>query len=312
MGECLESAGTSQMFVTGPSVIKEVTGEEVTMEHLGGPRVHSETSGVADLVAKNDEECIDRIRGLLVYLPPNNRTAPPATTPTDDPQRRVDEVDDIVPDNVRKPYDIRKVIRKLVDDESFEELKPKWARNIVIGFGRLNGRSVGFVANQPMFLAGSLDVDCSDKASRFIRLCDAYNIPIITLVDVPGYMPRTKQEQRGIIRHGAKMLYAYAESTVPKVTVYLRKGYAVPNRPCAPMRWAPIRSSSGQVSSWQSWAPPEPSESSTNAQSNRRKTPTRLDSRNSKNSTNASSAPSKQWRSGTQTPRSVQAKPVSA
>ncbi len=217
--------GTSQMFITGPSVIKEVTGEEVTMEQLGGPKVHSETSGVADLVAKNDEECIDRIRGLLGYLPPNNRTEPPSTTPTDDPERRVDEVDDIVPDNVRKPYDIRKIIRKLVDDESFEELKPKWARNIVIGFGRLNGRSVGFVANQPMFLAGSLDVDCSDKASRFIRFCDAYNIPIITLVDVPGYMPGTKQEQRGIIRHGAKMLYAYAESTAPKVTVYLRKGY---------------------------------------------------------------------------------------
>ena len=218
-------AGTSQMFITGPSVVKSVTGEEVTMEELGGHKVHSETSGVSDVVASNDEDCIARIRTLLGYLPASNKENPPIRTPTDDPQRQVEGLDEIVPDNVRKPYDIRKVIRALVDDESFDELKSGWARNIVIGFGRLNGRPVGFVANQPMFLAGSLDVDCSDKASRFIRLCDAYNIPIVTLVDVPGYMPGPKQEQKGIIRHGAKMLYAYAESTVPKITIYLRKGY---------------------------------------------------------------------------------------
>jgi acetyl-CoA carboxylase carboxyltransferase component len=217
--------GTSQMFITGPGVVQEVTGEDVTMDQLGGAKVHSETSGVSDLVADTDEDCISRIQVLLGYLPPNNRVDAPVKESGDDPQRRVDDVEQIVPDNVRKPYDIREVIRSLVDDASFEELKVGWARNIVIGFGRLDGRSVGFVANQPMFLAGSLDVDCSDKASRFIRLCDAYNIPIVTLVDVPGYMPGTEQERMGIIRHGAKMLYAYAESTVPKITIYLRKGY---------------------------------------------------------------------------------------
>ncbi len=217
--------GSSQMFITGPSVIKEVTGEEVSMEQLGGSKIHSQVSGVADLVASDDEECIETIKTLLDYFPPNNGQVPVRVESNDDPLRRIADMNSLVPEVARKPYDIRKVIKKLADGSRFTEVKAKWARNIVTGVARLDGRSVGFIANQPMFLAGSLDVDCSDKASRFIRLCDAFNIPIITLVDVPGYLPGTKQEQLGIIRHGAKMLYAYAESTVPKITVYLRKGY---------------------------------------------------------------------------------------
>src|ERR1041385_4636849 len=217
--------GTSQMFITGPSVIKEVTGEEVSLEDLGGAKVHSEMSGVADLVTSNDDECLLQIRKLLSYIPSNTLQNPPRTLSADDPGRMIPEMEDLVPETARHPYDIRQVIRRIVDREDFFELKPKWARNLVIGFGRLDGRSVGFVANQPMFLAGSLDVDCSDKAARFIRFCDAFNIPIITLVDVPGYLPGTKQERSGIIRHGAKMLYAYAEATVPKITIVLRKGY---------------------------------------------------------------------------------------
>lgn len=217
--------GTSQMFITGPSVIKEVTGEEVSMEDLGGAKVHSEISGVADLVAANDEECLEQIRKLLDYIPSNAAQPLPRVRATDDPNRLIEDMDTLVPEDVKKPYDMRLVIRRVVDGGEFLEMKPKWARNVVTGFARLGGRSAGFVANQPMFLAGSLDVDCSDKAARFIRFCDAFNIPVITLVDVPGYLPGTKQERAGIIRHGAKMLYAYSEATVPKITVYLRKGY---------------------------------------------------------------------------------------
>lgn len=217
--------GTSQMFITGPSVIKEVTGEDVSMEDLGGSKVHSEVSGVADLVAANDEECLRQIRTLMDYMPANATQTPPRLPGSDDPNRLIEDMDAVVPEDTKKPYDIRLVIRRIADNGEFLEIKPRWARNVVIGFARLDGRSVGFVANQPMFLAGSLDVDCSDKAARFIRFCDAFNIPIITFVDVPGYLPGTKQERGGIIRHGAKMLYAYSEATVPKITVYLRKGY---------------------------------------------------------------------------------------
>ena len=217
--------GTSQMFITGPSVIKEVTGEEVSMEELGGTKIHAEVSGVADVVGSNDEDCLLQIRKLLSYLPSSGLQTPPRASSVDDPNRIIADMEDLVPEDAKKPYDVRNVIRRLVDSEDFFELKPKWARNLVTGFARLNGRSVGFIANQPMFLAGSLDVDCSDKAARFIRFCDAFNIPIITLVDVPGYLPGTKQERLGIIRHGAKMLYAYAEASVPKITLYLRKGY---------------------------------------------------------------------------------------
>src|SRR6266511_2578061 len=191
--------GTSQMFITGPAVLKEVLGEEVTMEELGGAKVHGEVSGCTDLA--------------------------PRLETGDDPERLLDGVDQLVPADLRKPYNIVKVIERIVDDGEFFELKPRWARNMVVGFARLDGRSVGFVANQPMFLAGSIDVDGADKAARFIRLCDAFNIPLVTLVDVPGFLPGLKQEQAGIIRHGAKMLYAYSEATVPKITLYLRKGY---------------------------------------------------------------------------------------
>jgi acetyl-CoA carboxylase carboxyltransferase component len=216
---------TSQMFITGPAVIKEVLGETVTMEELGGAKIHSEVSGVTDLVAKNDEECLAMIRRLLGFLPSSFESPPPRKPGQDDPNRPVDALEKIVPDDARRAYNILQVIRAIVDDSDFLELKAKFARNLVIGFGRLDGYPVGFVANQPMFLAGSLDVDASDKAARFIRFCDAFNIPIITLMDVPGFFPGKQQEEKGIIRHGAKMLYAYAEATVPKITLVLRKGY---------------------------------------------------------------------------------------
>jgi acetyl-CoA carboxylase carboxyltransferase component len=202
---------SSQMFITGPAVIKEVLGETVTMEELGG--------------AKNDEECLAMIRRLLGFLPSNFELPPPHKPTQDHPHRPVDSLEKIVPDDARRAYNILQVIKAIVDDSDFLELKSKFARNLVIGFGRLDGYPVGLVANQPMFLAGSLDVDASDKAARFIRFCDAFNIPVITLMDVPGFFPGKQQEEKGIIRHGAKMLYAYAEATVPKITIVLRKGY---------------------------------------------------------------------------------------
>ncbi len=218
--------GTSQMVITGPGVIKSVTGEEVTLEDLGGARVHSEITGQAHLVAKNDAECLKTVRKLLSYLPSNNEEAPPtAARMEDDPLRTDDTLEAIVPDNFRKAYDMRQVIRRVVDNNDFFELLPRFARNIIIGFARLNGMAVGIVGNQPNILAGCLDVDSSDKAARFIRFCDAFNIPLINFVDVPGYFPGVKQEHLGIIRHGAKMLYAYSEATVPKITLALRKEY---------------------------------------------------------------------------------------
>ncbi|HXG47294.1 MAG TPA: acyl-CoA carboxylase subunit beta [Methylomirabilota bacterium] len=216
---------TSQMFITGPPVIKAVTGEDVTMEQLGGWKVHSEVSGVADVACENDEDCLNQVRALLSFLPQNCEEAPPRLPANDPPDRMLDDVEALVPEDPRRLYDMKNVIQRIVDDGVFFEIKPRFARNMVTGFGRIGGYSVGFVANQPKFLGGSLDVDCSDKGSRFIRFCDAFNIPIVTLVDMPGYLPGTKQEQLGIIRHGAKMLYAYAESTVPMLTLYLRKGY---------------------------------------------------------------------------------------
>lgn len=217
--------GTSQMFITGPPVIKEVLGEEVTMEELGGVKIHSEVSGVADLAVQNDAACLEQIQALLAYLPSNCTEAAPRKPTADAASRPLDRIDQIVPEDMRKAYNILHVIKEIVDDKEFLELKGRFARNMVIGLGRLDGYPVGFVANQPMFLAGSLDVDASDKASRFIRFCDAFNIPIVTLMDVPGFFPGKQQEEKGIIRHGAKMLYAYAEATVPKITVVLRKGY---------------------------------------------------------------------------------------
>jgi len=221
----LQVENSSQMFITGPAVIKEVLGETVTMEELGGAKIHSEVSGVTDLVAKSDDDCLLAIRKLLGFLPSNFESMPPRKSPDDDPARSVEALEKIVPEDMKRAYNIVQVIKTLVDEAEFFELKAKFARNLVIGFGRLDGYPVGFVANQPMFLAGSLDVDGADKAARFIRFCDAFNIPIITLMDVPGFFPGKQQEEKGIIRHGAKMLYAYAEATVPKITLVLRKGY---------------------------------------------------------------------------------------
>ncbi len=216
---------TSHMFVTGPNVIKMVTNEDVSFEDLGGAMTHNAKSGVAHLLAGNDAECLQMIRRLLSYLPQNNLEDPPRLA-TSDPVDRCDaELDDIVPDDPKKPYDILDVIRRVLDLESFFEIHPHYAKNIVVGFGRLNGRSVGVVANQPKVLAGVLDIRSSVKAARFVRFCDAFNIPIVTFEDVPGFLPGTEQEWGGIIVHGAKLLFAYCEATVPKLTVITRKAY---------------------------------------------------------------------------------------
>jgi acetyl-CoA carboxylase carboxyltransferase component len=214
--------GTSQMAITGPGVIKSVTGEEVTLEELGGAKVHGEITGQAHIVVKTDKDCIQSIRNLLAYLPSNNEESPPVVPSHDDPLRSDASLEEIVPADFRKSYDMRNVVTRVVDHDSFHELLPRYAKNIIIGFARMEGRTVGLVANQPNYLAGCLDVNSSDKAARFIRFCDAFNIPLINFVDVPGYFPGVKQEYAGIIRHGAKMLYAYAEATVPKITLALR------------------------------------------------------------------------------------------
>lgn len=213
----------SKMFITGPEVIKTVLGEEISMEDLGGARVHSEISGNAHFFAMTEKECFNQIKKLLSFLPWNNTEKAVKTTPAQ--PKKSYSIARIVPEDPRLPYDIRDVIRGLVDNSDFFEVQEFWAKNIVIGFGRINGESVGFVCNQPLVLAGVLDVDSSDKAARFIRFCDAFNIPIITLVDLPGYLPGADQEHAGVIRHGAKVLYAYSEATVPKLTVIMRKAY---------------------------------------------------------------------------------------
>ena len=216
---------TSYMFVTGPDVVKTVTHEEVTAEELGGAVTHTTKSGVADLAFENDVDALLMLRRFFNYLPLNNREAAPVR-PSPDPADRLDHsLDTLVPDNPNKPYDIKELIIKTVDDCDFFELQPDHAKNIVIGFARMEGHTVGIVANQPMVLAGCLDIKSSIKAARFVRFCDAFNIPIITFVDVPGFMPGTAQEFGGIIKHGAKLLYAFAECTVPKVTVITRKAY---------------------------------------------------------------------------------------
>ncbi len=216
---------SSYMFVTGPDVVKTVTHEEVTAEDLGGAVTHSTRSGVADLAFENDVEAMLMVRALFSYLPSSNKEKPPIV-PTDDPADRLDmSLDTLVPDSANKPYDIKELIYKVVDEGAFFELAPDFAKNIVIGFGRMDGAPVGIVANQPLVLAGCLDIKSAIKAARFVRFCDAFNIPIVTFVDVPGFMPGTAQEYGGIIKHGAKLLYAYAECTVPKVTVITRKAY---------------------------------------------------------------------------------------
>ncbi len=217
--------GSSYMFITGPDVVKTVTREEVTFEELGGARAHNTISGVAHFAAEDEEDCTRIIRQLLSYMPQNNMEDPPLATPTDDPQRMDEELDTIVPDSSTKPYDMKEIIRHVVDNGEFLEVQQHWAQNIIIGFARLNGRSVGIVAQEPAVLAGVLDINASDKAARFVRFCDCFNIPIITFVDVPGFLPGVSQEHGGIIRHGAKLLYAYCEATVPKITIITRKAY---------------------------------------------------------------------------------------
>ena len=217
--------GTSHLFITGPEVIRTVTGEEVTMDELGGAHTHSSKSGVTHFVVADDREAMEEIRYLLSLLPSNNMEVAPFFTPADAADRTDDDLTTIIPDSANQPYDMIEVIESLVDDGEFYEVHQHWAGNIVVGLARLDGYTVGIVANQPAELAGTLDINASVKAARFVRFCDAFNIPLITLVDVPGFLPGVGQEHEGIIRHGAKLLYAFSEATVPRVTVILRKAY---------------------------------------------------------------------------------------
>ena len=216
---------TSQMFITGPAVIKSVTAEEVTAEALGGAMTHNSVSGVAHFAAENEDDCIQQIRYLLSFLPSNNMDDAPIVETGDDPSRMDESLNSVIPDNPNAPYDMKDVIRSIVDNGEFYEVHQHFATNIITCFARFDGRSVGIIANQPNVMAGCLDVNASDKSARFIRFCDAFNIPLVNLVDVPGFLPGVGQEHTGIIRHGAKMLYAYSEATVPKVTVITRKAY---------------------------------------------------------------------------------------
>jgi acetyl-CoA carboxylase carboxyltransferase component len=216
---------SSYMFVTGPEVVKTVTHEEVGFEELGGAETHASLSGVAHFAADGEEDALFLVQKLLSFMPNNNMEDPPIVSSDDDPLRTDDTLDHIIPLEPNRPYDMREIIGRLVDDGDFLEVMQNWSQNVFIGFARLDGRSIGIVANQPAYLAGVLDIDASAKAARFVRFCDAFNIPILTLVDVPGFLPGTAQEHGGIIRHGAKLIYAYAEATVPKVTVITRKAY---------------------------------------------------------------------------------------
>ncbi|MFC1858473.1 acyl-CoA carboxylase subunit beta [Thermodesulfobacteriota bacterium] len=225
---------TAQMFITGPAVIKEVTGEVISFEELGGSKVHSRQSGVVHLTAKDEIHCLSLIKQLLSYLPQNNTEKAPSVESTDDPFRSNASLIDIVPSDNRKTYDMGRVVREVVDHGDFFEIHPNFAQNIIVGFGRMEGNSVGVVANQPRHLGGTIDINAADKAARFIRFCDCFNIPILIFADVPGYLPGTVQEKSGIIRHGAKMLYAFSEATVPKITCVVRKMYggAIPAMCC--------------------------------------------------------------------------------
>jgi acetyl-CoA carboxylase carboxyltransferase component len=213
------------MFITGPDVVKTVTGEDVTLEELGGAMSHAGKSGVATFVADDEKACLDDVRYLLSFLPQNNLDEPPETESTDDPMRMCESLRDILPESPNQPYDMKKVIREVVDDGEFFEYFPHWAKSIVCGFSRIDGHPVGVVGNQPTAFAGVLDIESSEKAARFVRTCDAFNIPLLTFVDVPGFLPGVNQEHEGIIRHGAKLLYAFCESTVPRIQVITRKAY---------------------------------------------------------------------------------------
>lgn len=217
--------GTSNMFITGPDVVKSVTGEEVTQEELGGALTHATKSGVANIVCEDEVACLAQVRYLMSFLPANNLEDAPYFEPDDDPMRDCDALLGLIPDAPNKPYDMKKVIADIVDDGEFFEINALWAMNIVCGYARIGGMVVGIVGNQPQVLAGCLDIDASEKAARFVRTCDAFNIPLVTFVDVPGFLPGTEQEYGGIIRHGAKLLYAYCEATVPRIQIITRKGY---------------------------------------------------------------------------------------
>jgi len=217
--------GTAYMFVTGPQVVKAVTREDVSFEDLGGAEVHASKSGIAHFVAADDEECLRLVRRLLGFLPSNNLEDPPRRTPGDDPARADAALDDLVPEDATRPYDMHDVVRRIVDEGDFLEVHAAFARNLIVGFARLHGRPVGVLAQQPAALAGVLDIDASVKGARFVRFCDAFNLPLVTFVDVPGFLPGIAQEHGGIIRHGAKLLYAYCEATIPKLTVITRKAY---------------------------------------------------------------------------------------
>ena len=216
---------SAYMFITGPEVVREVTKEKVSFDELGGAQVHNEKSGVAHFLVEDEQECFRILRKLLSFIPSNNLENPPRIAPQDDPKRHDEELNSILPPNPNRSYDMEMLIRKIIDNGDFLEVQKYWARNIIVGFARLNGNSVGIVANNPEILAGVLDIDCCDKATRFVRFCDCFNIPLIALVDVPGFLPGTNQEWGGIIRHGAKLLYAFSEATVPKLTVIVRKAY---------------------------------------------------------------------------------------
>ncbi len=216
---------TSHMFITGPDVVKTVTGEDVTLEELGGAMSHASKSGVATFVSQDEHACLQDVRYLLSFLPQNNLTDPPPSESTDDATRLCESLRSILPASANQPYDMKKVVAEIVDDGEFFEYFPHWAKSIICGFSRLNGQTVGIVGNQPMVLAGVLDIESSEKAARFVRTCDAFNIPIVTFVDVPGFLPGVDQEYGGIIRHGAKLLYAYCEATVPRIQVITRKAY---------------------------------------------------------------------------------------
>jgi propionyl-CoA carboxylase beta chain len=217
--------GSSYMFITGPDVVKTVTGEEVSFEELGGAATHAAKSGVAHFISPDEEACLEDARYLLSFLPQNNVDPPPYGEPADPAGREDEALDTLIPDDPAKPYDMKEVVRRVVDDREFLEVHERWAENLICGFARLNGNSIGVVGNQPRALAGVLDIDSSVKGARFVRTCDAFNIPLVTFVDVPGFLPGTAQEWGGIIRHGAKLLYAYAEATVPKLAVITRKAY---------------------------------------------------------------------------------------
>jgi propionyl-CoA carboxylase beta subunit len=217
--------GTSHMFITGPDVVKTVTGEDVTQEELGGAMTHAAKSGVAGFVADDEATCLEQVRYLLSFLPQNNLEDPPYFAPADDPDRRCEDIVGLIPDAPNKPYDMKAVINQVVDEGDFFEVHQHWAMNIVCGFARIDGHVVGIVGNQPQNLAGTLDIEASEKAARFVRTCDAFNVPLVTFVDVPGFLPGTDQEYGGIIRHGAKLLYAYCEATVPRVQIITRKAY---------------------------------------------------------------------------------------